>query len=532
MKIGRVGLYLRRMNGDQSPAKPAIVGIEALTPVAKAKPGLNGLTRKDGRPWRVAAVIPCFNRRADLEVLMGDIARQHMPGIELWCVVVDNASTEPLSTIRVPASLRVEFVRLERNTGGSGGFNAGMSQVLSGQGLTGAMGKPDFLWWVDSDARVSRKCLYYLVRAMAGRPRIGAAGSAMCDTSTGHMWECGANIVPWNGRVWPAGGGDVDRRFLIKARYVAACSALVRREAVERAGLFPENFIYYDDVDWCIQMTRATGLKVVGVPRSRAYHPPGNRRYVTWARYYIARNCFSHMDVMRMGGWRRFRRAMLEVPRAVGQAMMGLPELAELHLKGLEDALHRRFEAVEPKNVVKPVGFKPFAALSEIIENERAAARAKGKPGTLYVHPLLKSRIPGLEAFRRRLRELDVEWPTATRREWRRRNLEARPWTDFAGALWRLIRGGSADVALVPTGWPTNWFRARTLIQVTSEGLIVRHIDPWTSFKHGVGVFVRGMKLAVRLGLRGPHVMPLPPAPAWSPAASRAEATRTPEPVG
>ncbi|MCC6950240.1 MAG: glycosyltransferase family 2 protein [Phycisphaerales bacterium] len=515
------------MNGATPPGKPAIVGIEALTP----QPGHNGHARVSREPWKVAAVIPCFNRRADLEILMVDLSRQHTPNIELWCVVVDNASTEPLSTIRLPAGLRVEFVRSEKNTGGSGGFNLGMSHVLSGKGLTGELGRPDFLWWVDSDARVSRKALSHLVRVLEHRPKVGAVGSAMCDISTGHMWECGGNIVPWNGRVWPAGGGDLDRRFLVKARYLAACSALVRREAIEQTGLFPENFIYYDDVDWSIQMTRRTGLKCVGAPRSRAYHPPGNRRYVTWARYYIARNCFGHMDVLKMGSWKRFRRAMLEVPRAVGQAMMGLPELAELHLKGLADARDRRFIDIEPKNVVKPVGFRPFKELGAIIEAEQAEARAAGRLGTLYVHPLLKSQIPGLEAFRRQLEKLNVTWPE-DRRLWRRRNLEAQPFSDMFGAIGRLIGGGSADVALVPTGWPTNWFRARTLIQVTSEGLIVRKVDFWPTFRHGVGVFLRGLKLAAQIGLRGPHVMPLPPAPAWNPAPAPTErAPRSPEPV-
>lgn len=501
-----------------SPAnKPAIVGIEALT-----TPGqVNGHARSEGegKRWKVAAVIPCFNRRADLEILMVDLSRQHLPGIDLWCVVVDNASTEPLSTITVPPGLRVEFVRSEVNTGGSGGFNMGMSRVLSGAGLTGELGRPDFLWWVDSDARISRRCLRHLMRALVRRPKLGAVGSAMGDVSTGNMWECGGNIVPWNGKVWPAAGGDVDRRFLIRARYLAACSALVRREAIEATGLFPENFIYYDDVDWCIQMRRKTGLRVAGAPRSRAYHPPGNRRYVTWARYYIARNCFSHMDVMKMGGFKRGRRAMIEVGRAVGQAMMGLPELAELHLRGLTDARDRNFPPLEPRQLVSGLGFKPFTQLASIVEAARAEARAAGGQGTLYVHPLLRARIAGLEAFRRELRRMNFQWP-ADQKTWRARNQEARPFADMREAMWRLLQGGDTDVAIVPTGWPTSWFRARTLIQVTSEGLLVRTIDMPATFKNGVRVFWRGLKLAVQLARRGPHVMPLPPAPAWAPGSA------------
>lgn len=518
---------------DPRTGKPAIVGIEALTPApgSRLTPHVNGQP-KPTRTWKIAAIVPCFNRRADLELLLQDVARQDLRGVELWLTIVDNASTEPLSTIRVPQGLTVEFVRLEKNTGGSGGFNAGMSHVLSGAGLSGERGPADFLWWLDSDARVSRRCLIEMVKVLARSPKLGGVGSAMGDLATGHTWEVGGNIVPRNGKVWPAAGGDLDRRFLVKAQYLAACSALIRREAVEKTGLFPDNFIYYDDVEWCIQMTARTGMQVRGIPRSRAYHPPGNRRYVTWARYYIARNCFAHIDVLKMGGWIRFRRAILEVPRAVGQAVMGLPELAELHLRGLRDALTLNFPKLEPRELVSNLGFQPFPKLRELIEAERNQYAAGGTPGTLWVHPMLKSRIAGFSAFRRELKALQYPWP-AERRIWRWRGQEGHLRSDMVAAFWRLLTGPTADVAVVPTGWPTNWFRGRTLIQVTTEGLLVRRINRWQAARQGLSVLWRGLALAVKIGRRKPYVSPLPPAPAFRPQRTvKPAAERSPAPVG
>lgn len=514
-------------------AKP-ILGVEALTP------GVGGRLRDfkipmapGNRPWKIAAVIPCFNRRTDLELLLKDVARQDILAsglVELWCTVIDNASTEPLSTLAVPPGLRVEFVRLPKNTGGSGGFNAGMTHVLSGKGLSGQLGPADHLWWLDSDARVAKSCLRHLLKPMAKRPTLGAVGSALRDVSTGHTWEIGGEINPRHGGVWPAGGGDVDRRFLVRAKYLAACSALVRRAAIEKTGLFPENFIYYDDVDWCIQMTAKTGFKVAGAPRSLAFHPPGNRRYVTWARYYIARNCFSHMDVLKMGNWKRFRRAMREVPRAVGQAMMGLPELAELHLRGLRDALERKFVQVEPRHMLEtPLKFVPFKDLPALVESERAKARAAGRSGSLFIHPLLRAKIPGLEACRRELRKVNYTWPRADMDYWRSRDQEGHPLRDFVGVAKRLITGPDADIAVTPTGWPNNWLRGRTMIQVTSEGLLVREVRPWAALRNAASVYLRGLSLAVALARRGPHVMPLPQAPRFVPSATTH--AQTPEPA-
>src|SRR5690242_12430763 len=108
------------MSDATTRSRPAIVGLEALTGAnGAAKPihnngSLNGSSAGDARPWKVAAIIPCFNRRADLQLLLADVARQDsrpVDGrpIQLWCVIVDNASTEPLASIRVPEGVTVEF---------------------------------------------------------------------------------------------------------------------------------------------------------------------------------------------------------------------------------------------------------------------------------------------------------------------------------------------------------------------------------------------------------------------------------------
>ena len=460
-------------------------------------------------PWKVAVVMPCFNRREDCEKLLGDLAKQKLPNIQMWGVVVDNASTEPLSTMRVPEGLDIEFVRSEKNTGGSGGFNLGMSYVLAGQGLTGKFGPPDFLWWLDSDARVSRAALRELVRVMARCPHVGAVGSALCDTGTGRMWECGGRIDKKHGAFHVAAAGDVDRRFTIKAHYVAACSALVRREAIERTGLFPDNFIYYDDVDWCIQMTDKTGLKVRGAPRSRAYHPPGDRRYALWTRYYNARNCFSHMEVMKLGGIARFNRAMIEVRRAVAQTMMGLDELADLHMRGLRDAVAGKFDQIEPKHVLKPLGFKPHATLPDTVREQLARF---GPNATLFVHPLLKSHIAGLEVFRRNLKLLSFNWP-ADWKQWRRRGLGGHLLRDSAGALWRALVSRTADVAVVPTGWPTSWFRGKVLIEITTEGYLIREPRTIPTFTKALRIFREGLSLAFKVAARSPGIRPFVPSP-------------------
>jgi hypothetical protein len=112
---------------------------------------------------------------------------------------------------------------------------------------------------------------------------------------------------------------------------------------------------------------------------------------------------------------------------------------------------------------------------------------------------------------------------------WRSRDQEGHALRDFFGVAKRLFLGGDADVAVTPTGWPNNWLRGRTMIQVTSEGLIVREVRPWTAVKNAASIFARGLKLSIALARRGPHIMPLPAAPRFvPPAPAKVEA---PQPI-
>jgi hypothetical protein len=81
-------------------------------------------------------------------------------------------------------------------------------------------------------------------------------------------------------------------------------------------------------------------------------------------------------------------------------------------------------------------------------------------------------------------------------------------------------------VAIVPTGWPTNWFRGKVLFQVTADGYLVRRVKPWRAIAKAIGVYWRGFKVATRLAIKSPGIRPLPSAPAWAPGAASAAKPR------
>jgi len=491
-------------NGHLAHAKP-IVGLETLT---KPRRGVKGT------PWRVAAVVPGFGKHSDVELLLKDFSRLDLRGIEFWVVLVDNATpNRPLSDIPTPPNVRLEHLRLTENTGGAGGFNAGMARVLAGEGLTAEFDPPDFLWLVDSDARVSRRSLRELIKVLAKPKKLCAVGSALVDRDTGFVYEIGGRVSRDKGEWHPAAGGNPDRRLLIKCDYLAACSALVRREAIEQTGLMPDIFIHGDDVQWFIRLQLATNSRVAGVPRSRVFHPHFLGKFQTWTRYYGCRNSFAAIDAMGLGRQVRFRKAIVEIKRAVCQAIMGLDELAELHMQGIEDAAACRTRghhiAMGRDNLLRMYKPEPIGTLARAV---RVDLERLGIGTTVWVHPLLVAHPKDFEALKTEVRSLGLS--TQVDPYWHRRQRFTNTKRDAIKALWRaLVAGPTADVAIVPTGWPTGWFRGKVHYEVTPDGYFRREIRVAERLNRAVSVIWRGCKAAMRLRAREPFTDTLPPAP-------------------
>lgn len=330
--------------------QPALFGPAATPDLRAPQP-----VRVEAPPatHRVRVVIPCFNRPRDLELLLADLCTLQTDA-DLAVLVVDNASTPPLKPIADAFAdrLTIDTLTLTTNTGGAGGFNAGMTHWLNtlatpGTPDLGAGEGPDrvtpttFLWLLDSDARIEAATLRPLLAALDADPTLAIAGSALHDPHTRQLFELGGEINPRTGEYdqpLPASTPAGPRRV----QYVAACSMLIRAHALattRRAlGLMPDIFLNGDDIALCLRVHRATGLHIAAVPESRAFHPTPDRPR-TIARYYAARNALHVLTLAGAPRRARLARALRETARALGQALIGRTDLAELHLQGLRDAL-------------------------------------------------------------------------------------------------------------------------------------------------------------------------------------------------
>ncbi|MFC8502547.1 glycosyltransferase [Pedococcus sp. NPDC057267] len=195
----------------------------------------------------VVAVVVSYNRRELLSECLGAVATQTHPLDAL--VVVDNASTDGSPELVERDFPAADLVRLTRNTGGAGGFAAGLARALDQHSA-------DLVWVMDDDTIPSETALSEL---LAARERYG---SELGLVASRVLWTNGEdqdrNIprrVPWATprarRAAAAAGG----RPMRTASFV---SLLVSADAIRATGLpTADFFIWNDDFEFTARILRS-----------------------------------------------------------------------------------------------------------------------------------------------------------------------------------------------------------------------------------------------------------------------------------
>ena len=210
----------------------------------------------------VAAVVVTRNRPALLKRCLAAIDSQTYPASQL--VVVDNASSEPTrELIAVEAARRdgsFHSIRLEENTGGAGGFHAGMRACLS---------LPcTHMWLMDDDCEPDSQAVAELVVATAIVGEDAVLGGNIVDLNGESVnvqsisQRLGTNCVPQ----YPLHLAD----GLLEMRALTFVSFLVSVDLVRKVGLpLKEFFIWGDDTEYSRRLARFTKLYQVGKSKTK-----------------------------------------------------------------------------------------------------------------------------------------------------------------------------------------------------------------------------------------------------------------------
>lgn len=221
---------------------------------------------------QVSAVVVTFNRLEKLKTVVASIEAQTNAPTRL--IVVDNASSDGTAEYlrSLTTSIPLEIVSLPTNTGGAGGFSAGMERGYE----RGA----DFVWIMDDDCYAKPDALEKLHAGFAAAvDELGGDVPFACSLVKyidGSICEMNNPVPTWDwGRLISKGQESV----MVKS--CSFVSVLIPRWVIEKHGLpYSEYFIWFDDHEYTLRVTRVCpGVQVLD---SVAVHDMGDNKGVNF----------------------------------------------------------------------------------------------------------------------------------------------------------------------------------------------------------------------------------------------------------
>ena len=201
-------------------------------------------------------------------------------------IVVDNASIQDEASIIQKQYPQVKVIRSEKNLGFAGGNNIGIKEA-----------KGQFLFLINNDTVFKEFNIGPLIKRLESSPNIGIVCPKIRFT-----W--GTKSIQYTGytplskitvRNQAIGYGEEDKGQYDAPRptpYAHGAAMLIKKEAIEKVGLMPEDyFLYYEELDWSMMFTRA-GYKIWFDPASTIYHKESQStgQNSPLRTYYITRN--------------------------------------------------------------------------------------------------------------------------------------------------------------------------------------------------------------------------------------------------
>jgi GT2 family glycosyltransferase len=226
----------------------------------------------------ISVLVVNHNVRELLRDTLNALENEGWPNLEV--IVADNASADGSAAMVQREFPTVRLLPLLENVGYGRANNVAFEQA-----------KGDLILLLNPDVTVTPGCVGHLVRFLENHPDAGAAGPRLVrpdgspdlaarrsfPTPAASFYRMAAlsRLLPGSARFnrYNLGALDPTREHEMDAG-TGAC-LLIRREAIDRAGLFdPDFFMYGEDLDLCYRI-KAAGWKIWYVPGAMAVHVKG-----------------------------------------------------------------------------------------------------------------------------------------------------------------------------------------------------------------------------------------------------------------
>ena len=234
---------------------------------------------------RLSIVSVNFNGLNDTLALLASL-EEHLREFPYEVVVVDNGSTiDEAQTIRT-AFPKAVVLRSEKNLGFAGGNNLGIEKA-----------KGEYLFLLNNDTVLSDNGVIKLMQRMDETPSIGIISPKIrfYDDEQPIQFAGYTALTKITLRHNLIGYQEPDNGQYDQAKptpYVHGAAMLVRRSAIDRAGMIPEIFfLYYEELDWCERFTEV-GYTLWYDPASTVFHKESQStgQNSPLRMYYLTRN--------------------------------------------------------------------------------------------------------------------------------------------------------------------------------------------------------------------------------------------------
>lgn len=215
---------------------------------------------------KVTIITVNFNQPLLTELFLNSVAVYNTyPAIEI--IVVDNGSHENHIPNWRSSYPEVRFIRSEKNLGFAGGNNLGIREAIG-----------EYLFLVNNDTEFTPYLIKSLVSVLDSNSKIGAISPKILyfDKPDIIQYAGFTRMNMYTGRNRCIGKMEQDRGQYDNTTgptgFVHGAAMMIRKEAVNKAGLMPELFfLYYEEMDWC-EKIRKVGFEVWIEPKAKIYH--------------------------------------------------------------------------------------------------------------------------------------------------------------------------------------------------------------------------------------------------------------------
>src|SRR5262245_38128505 len=201
---------------------------------------------------KVSVIIPTHNRAHFLRDAISSVFNQTFQDFEI--IVVDDASTDNTSEIVAAFNdERIRFLRHDANKGGSAARNTG---ILNSQ--------CDYIAFLDDDDEwLPEKLAKQMDTLLESPPEVGCVytGHVMVDRTSGRVIDHRP----------PTKRGDLSKDLLISNCIGGTSSVLLRKNCLQKVGLFDENLPRSQDYDLWLRIANGFLFEYVPEPLYKYY---------------------------------------------------------------------------------------------------------------------------------------------------------------------------------------------------------------------------------------------------------------------